>query len=330
MAKRKRLTPAQPGHLAPSAPETRALPAGPLTAAPIAQVAGEAATTAALDELSATLRSARAEGRLMDTLPLTAIDTSHLTRDRMVQSEEEMQALLSSLEARGQQTPIDVVALATPRDGFTHGLISGWRRLNALKRLYDRDQDPRFGSVKALVSTPDSAQAAYVAMVEENEIRADLSFYERGRIVWQAQRNGVYDSRRAALQGLFGAVSRSKRSKIGSFANLAEAFDPVLRFPTSISEKLGLALAKKLASDPTFETRLIAALQGDPVQTAPEEMDRLSAALRGVPQGSETSETEPMTLRYDARRRQITLSGEAVTPELFAALQGWLSDLEQG
>ena len=42
--------------------------------APIAQVAGEAATRAALDELSAALSSARTEGRLIEALPLGVID----------------------------------------------------------------------------------------------------------------------------------------------------------------------------------------------------------------------------------------------------------------
>ncbi len=53
MAKRKRLTPAQPGFLAGAgaAPETKSMipGSGPLSAPPIAQVAGETAASAALD-----------------------------------------------------------------------------------------------------------------------------------------------------------------------------------------------------------------------------------------------------------------------------------------
>jgi hypothetical protein len=62
MAKRKRLTPAQPGFLgtAQKAPETKSMPVG--MSAPIAQVAGEASATAALAEVSQALADARARG----------------------------------------------------------------------------------------------------------------------------------------------------------------------------------------------------------------------------------------------------------------------------
>ena len=69
MAKRKRLTPAQGGFLSTPAP---APSAGPLGPAPIASVAGEAASVAALAELSAALQAARDEGRLIEALPLAA------------------------------------------------------------------------------------------------------------------------------------------------------------------------------------------------------------------------------------------------------------------
>ncbi|MFD2858438.1 ParB/RepB/Spo0J family partition protein [Seohaeicola zhoushanensis] len=189
------------------------------------------------------LASARAEGRLIETLPLSAIDPHHLVRDRMAQDPEEMEALTASLLARGQQTPIEVVALPQPRGGHTHGLVSGLRRLSALQEL-EREHGARFATVKALVVAPPDRQAAYVAMVEENEIRANLSLYERARIALKAWQEGIYPTRKLALQGLFGAVSRSKRSKINSLVDVVEALDGVLRFPTAISEKLGLELAK--------------------------------------------------------------------------------------
>ena len=51
-------------------------------------------------------------------------------------------------------------------------------------------------------------------MVEENEIRADLSFFERARIVRRAVEGGVFGSEKQALQSLFSAASYAKRSKI--------------------------------------------------------------------------------------------------------------------
>ena len=109
MAKRKRLSPAGPldPDRAPRAPETKsALAPGLGTRPPIAQVAGEAASRAALDELGAEMARARAEGRIVQALPLDAVDETHLVRDRMLADEEELSVLIDSIRARGQQSPI--------------------------------------------------------------------------------------------------------------------------------------------------------------------------------------------------------------------------------
>ena len=211
----------------------------PPAPAPIAQVSGDASARAALTDLAAEMEAAREQGLMLENLPLGAIDIGHLVRDRMVQDEDEMAALMASLEARGQQTPVEVVRLPDPKGGKTHGLISGWRRLTALTRLYEGTKEARFATVRARVVAPESAQAAYVAMVEENEIRVNLSHYERARIALRAVQEGVYESRREALLSLYNAAPRAKRSKIGSFMTLVERLDPVLCFPTAIPEKLG-------------------------------------------------------------------------------------------
>jgi len=123
MAKRKRLTPAQPDHfsITARAPETKSMTGPGLTAAPIvppiSQVAGEAATLAALDEVTEALRDARTQGRLIEALPLEAINAHYLVRDRLVLDDEEMDALMTSMRARGQQTPIEVTALPVSDQG---------------------------------------------------------------------------------------------------------------------------------------------------------------------------------------------------------------------
>jgi ParB family transcriptional regulator, chromosome partitioning protein len=280
MAKRKRLTPAQTSYLA-AAPERKSALGAPLaaTSAPIAQVASDAAAQAALAELSAVLESARSDGRLIERIALEAIDETHLVRDRLEQDEDEMQALMSSLRARGQQTPIEVVLLGDRPDQRSHGLISGWRRLSALRRLYAETSEPEFASIKAIVIHPESAQDAYVAMVEENEIRVNLSHYERARIAVRALHEKVYRNQKAALQGLFANATRAKRSKIGSFIPLVQGFDAVLAFPAAIPEKLGLALAREIIRDPGFTPALTAHLRAGDRSTASGEQQILIAAV---------------------------------------------------
>ncbi len=291
MAKRKRLTPARIETAAEgAAPETRAFfPSYPLGVAPtrrmpIAEVAGEAAGVAALDELGRTLGEAREEGRLIQWIGLDEIDESYLVRDRIGADEEEMQALIDSLRERGQQTAIEVADLgeAAPR---RWGLISGWRRLTALRRIAAEDGVP--GRALALPRSPRNAAEAYRAMVEENEIRVGLSHYERARIVARAADAGVYDSDAAALKALFGAATRPRRSKIGSFVRIVRVLDAALRFPTRIGERLGLALSRALEEDPGLAPRLRAALDAARPETAEQETDLIAAHLpRAAPEGS--------------------------------------------
>ena len=336
MAKRKRLTPARNDYLAaPAAP--RPAP-GPLSSAPIAQVAGEASATAALSELGEAMRAAREEGRLIEALPLEAIDEAYLVRDRLVQDNDDMTALVASIDSRGQQTPIEVVALPDARGGKTHGLISGWRRLTAFRRLYKGSGEARFATIRARVVAPESMQAAYVAMVEENEIRANLSHYERARIALRAWHEGIYPTQKVALQGLFESVSRSKRSKIGSFMPLVEALDRVLRFPTLIPEKLGLDLSRALQADAGFAARLQAAL-ADPAETPEEELSRLTRALAAEarrpavppvagkaadPVAPVPGQGDPVVAAFDTRAGAITLTGRGVDKALYGELRKWL------
>lgn len=342
MAKRKRLTPPQPDYLAsdylasePAAPglavpEVKSafpplpsvspgLAPGTAARAPIAQVAGDAAANMALREVSAELVAARREGRLIQRLPLDAIAADHLVRDRMAFDEAEMDGLRESIRARGQQTPVEVVDLGPRHAGAArYGLISGLRRLRALRSLAAEpaaalggtDGEPRkFDTILAILRRPAAAADAYLAMVEENEIRVGLTYYERARIVARATALGVYPTPQAALRALFPTASRAKRSKIGSFIALHDALDAHLRFAHAIAERLGLALAAALARDATFAPRLIAALAAAPPATEAQELALLSRVLRPAPVAG-MADTGV----------SVTDAGEHVAPGLWLAL----------
>lgn len=292
MAKRRRLSPANPAYLEGKPPLTRfaeepgIIPSDDRPAeklpkrAPIADVASDASAQSALQELSGVLSHARTKGLMLEELPLDAIDMQHLVRDRLSADEEGLDALISSLRSRGQQTPIEVVRLNKSETAPRYGLISGWRRMLALTHLLQTEPNKGFDRVLARVIQPETAQDAYVAMVEENEIRVNLSHYERARIAVKALQEGVYETQKQALNSLFGNVARAKRSKIGSFMRLVEALDEVLHFPASISEKLGLALVRDMNADPDFTERLKSDLLFGERPTAEAEIDILSQALQ--------------------------------------------------
>lgn len=350
MAKRKRLTPVPFGaEFVSAAVENAAVTAtgakahlrpglggAEQGAPPIARVAAEAAAHSALEEVTAAMARARAEGRLVQSLPLGAIDPAYLVRDRVQIDAEELGHLAASIREHGQRAPVEVTELGEGR----FGLISGWRRLQALRQLLAETEDPKFGTVLALLRRPSEASAAYVAMVEENEVRQGLSYYERARIAARAVEEGVFETEKQALQRLFSAASRARRSKIGSFLGLYHVLDGALRFPAAIPERLGLGLARVLEQHPEAGQALRMTLETSPAASAEAELAVLTEAVKATKKGSVPAKSAPEAKAAPGRQELrpgvflevsggfskpvLTLSGPAVGPGFREKLEHWL------
>ncbi len=346
MAKRKRLSlpgeldeaglPPDPYAAGPltRAPETKAMYPFGVAPAPISREAADAAAMAALRELAEEVSNARAEGRFVQALPLDQVDEGWLVRDRVTVDAEALSSLTESLRAHGQRMAIEVVDHGTTAGaGRRYGLISGWRRLSALRALHAETGDARFATVLAVLRRPETAGDAYVAMVEENEIRAGLSYYERARIAAKAVEAGVFPSPKLALQRLYANASRARRSKIGSFLSLYSALGDALRFPEAIPERLGLALAMRLDAEPGFAASITQGLaRVDPADAAAE-MEALNQALKPAPKGQgaspasaqENGHKTPDSVTFSFRKGEIRLSGPGVDAGLKDRLQAWLA-----
>ena len=337
MAKRKRLTPAQPRDIDTEIPvlETKAFGvARTITRAPIAQVAGDASTAAALQELASEVKRAKDEGRMIQAIPIRQIQSDYLTRDRLVVDDEDLLALMESLKARGQQTPIEVVQLGAD----AYGLISGWRRLSALRKLQADTGDARFETVKAILRQPETAADAYIAMIEENEIRVGLSYYERARAAAKSVEQGVFESEKQALQELFSTASRAKRSKIKSFLMLYHALDAELLFAAAIPERLGLSLVNMLFDQPESEQKFREELTRANVRNPESEIACLESVMRDLSQDqslnamhSEPGKREPVQVETPVTgvemrmsKGKISLSGPGVTGDFQQRLRDWL------
>lgn len=249
MAKRRKLE-------APSAADLdkleqefrRETPGGP-GLAPIAQVASESAMnmdvvsteqrkdTAELDRF----RAAEERGLVGRSIPIEEIDVSAITRDRLRLDAEAFNELKGSILKNGLRMPIEVFE-QDPGADKRYGLISGFRRLRAVQEIQMGPGD-HDGMIDAFVRPRRDDAALTEAMIEENEIRAALSHYERARISVLSVQNGYDASLEAAVNRLFGFASKAKRSKIRSFATIYEALGDVLRFGDGLKEKQGLLLA---------------------------------------------------------------------------------------
>ena len=281
---------------------------------PIAEVAGDTAGRAALAEVAREMTVAEDEGRIVKKVPLEKVIQHHLSRDRMVVDEDEMAALKASIEARGQQTPIEVVTIS----GGRYGLISGLRRVEALRALGAKE-------VLALVKRPETSADAYQAMVEENEIRANLSFYERANIAVAATGQGVFSDTRAAVKALFAHAPKAKRSKILKFVTIRETLGGALRFPTAIPEHLGLALEQALRADRKLAGRISTALKNASPEDAVAERRVLEAALKRPAANPIREEIAP-GLMLEARAGRAVLSGSAVTDDFMRAFKAWVAE----
>ncbi|MEI4487853.1 ParB/RepB/Spo0J family partition protein [Frigidibacter sp. MR17.14] len=290
MAKRPRLEAPSADDLARLEDEFRreTSPRNPL-AAPIAQVAAdsaaqhdprgaEARAEIARDRADAErLRGAEAAGLVMIEIPLEEIDADAIVRDRMALDEAEMTELQLSISEKGLRLPIEVFEFRDGQSGPRYGLISGYRRLRAFHALRGLSRNPRYDRIKALVRDPEAMGGTFVAMVEENEVRANLSQYERGRIAVLAAHQGAFANVEAAVDALFSVASKAKRSKIRSFAVIFEELGDMLSYPEALREKDGLRIATALREG--HGPALREALADLTLDTATEELAAIDEAL---------------------------------------------------
>jgi ParB family chromosome partitioning protein len=255
--------------------------------APIAQVAGEAAreaevlgadTRAKLAEAQA-FQEARDKGLVLREIPIDRIRADELVRDRAVIDRGELDELRASIVKNGLRLPIEVYPLAEPTEQYDYALISGYRRLLAFREAFDFTELERYATIKCMVRAADDSAQSIAAMVEENEVRASLSHFERGRIAALSAQSGVFLNVEDAVSELFPFASKAKRSKVRSFALVFEEIGDVLTFAELLTEKQGLRIASGLRNG--AENALRDALAEGTVKDAREEWAVIEAVLAG-------------------------------------------------
>jgi ParB family chromosome partitioning protein len=263
--------------------------------APIAQMAADSASLsqtenadarekrARLEADSDRLGRAQADGLLMVELPLEEINEGAMIRDRMIMSEEAIQELRQSISVHGLRLPIEVFELEKPQDGGPrYGLLSGYRRLLAVRGLYNLTEASKYKTIRTLIRPRESSADAFVSMVEENEVREELSHFERGRVSVIAAQQGAFSNTEDAVNKLFASGSKAKRSKIRSFALIFEELGDMLDFPEALTERRGLQLSAGLRRG--AESKLREVLSQFSPQDADEEWSIIEPVLAAIEQ----------------------------------------------
>lgn len=239
----------------------------------------------------------RNEGFVVALIPLNAISTTKLTRDRKEDpNDNELDDLIASIADLGLSNPIRLEDIG---DG-KYELIQGFRRLNAYRKL-NKDTIPA-----AVVPAGTDLITQYREMVDENLIRKDISFAEMAALA----SNYAADSRNKcpdvdeAIDRIFKSASKQKRGHIRNFAKFIDLTDGSLIDPREVSRNTGLAVLKAVENDAAILEPLVSALKS--VDSIGAQNEVLSSVIANVPAG-----TTGTTRRKKEVRAKTTLKFEA-------------------
>ncbi len=255
-------------------------------------------------------------------VPLAEIDPGALDRDRTGLVQEQMDELQASIAASGVRMPVELYRLAEPRPPVQYGLISGYRRFCVVRDLHAQTGQDRYATIPALVRTPASTAEALAAMIEENEIRAELSPWEKGHAAMQAVRHEVFANIEEAVEKLFPAADKYKRRRIRQLARLAEDLDGWLTTPEKMSQQMALRVADACRKGFTHVFR--AALEESSIQDHDHQMALIQPILReaeDLPKGETIR--EPRWGEPTPRPRRVAKVRHTLTVRRERTRDGW-------
>ena len=236
----------------------------------------EARIRAENDALAHEFVRLKKEGLVTARIPLDAIRTDKLVRDRAPGEDDELAELVTSIRDTGLSNPIRVEEAGEGK----YELIQGFRRLSAYRRLHQDTGDSEWGEIPAgILPRGEALGQSYRRMVDENLIRKDLSFAEMAETAraYAADPATTAQDTDSAVTELFRSAGYQKRSYIRAFARLLDHLGKSLEHPQALPRNLGLAVLKRLEDHPETATALRARLAAETERTAEEELGVLRA-----------------------------------------------------
>lgn len=194
---------------------------------------------------------ARTSGRLLleiDPKKIRATSFRNRHERSLLASDPKFLGLLQSLQRHGQETPIRVrpVKDALP---FEFEIVSGHRR-HAAGLILDAEAPGGFRLLAIVDTAAGEARELVLKMYRENEERADLSAFEKGRMFQGWLDAGLYASQRelAAAVGLGEAAAAKYLAVANLPASVLAAFGDERVIPMSWGSSLSQALKTNAAA----------------------------------------------------------------------------------
>ncbi|OYU41354.1 MAG: hypothetical protein CFE33_04720 [Pseudorhodobacter sp. PARRP1] len=173
-------------------------------------------------------------------IPTAEILDNALLRDRDQLDDTALEDLAASIHRDGLRQPIEVWALSQPTETHRYGLISGLRRLTATRLLHSRNrassEQGTHTTIAAFLRTPASIPDAMAQMIAENEIRENLTPWERGLTLARAVSCDLFPTIDAAIAALHPTATKQKRTRLRTLALVAEEFEDCIATPELLSQ----------------------------------------------------------------------------------------------
>ena len=180
------------------------------------------------------------------------IDADALPRDRTTLDDAALAELEMSVLLTGLRQPIEVWKFSTPRTdengaGPTYGLISGMRRLTVFRRIHKNNPEAR---IPVFIRRPTDIPDAMAKMIAENETRAEISPWEKGRLIVQAVDEEIFPTLDAAVNGLYPTLNKQRRARLRAIAEVVfEIGDRLLTHPETLSQTQLTRIAAAIRND---------------------------------------------------------------------------------
>ena len=212
-------------------------------------------------------------------LPVAAVQTALLVRDRLETPDSVIQDLAQSIQRDGLQNPI--VVQDTP-DGFE--LVEGARRLAAFRLLLQQTDDLAWAKIPAIILHSGTAiEELYHRMIAEN-LRGDgLSLAEMATVAmaFAADPDTPHKTIDGAIGNLFDTLTHKQRSAVSVYARVLNFIGPDLAHPNGLDLNLMMALATRIERDPGAVRAIRKALNAAEARTAADETDLLWKCVAG-------------------------------------------------
>lgn len=248
-------------------------------------------------------------------VPTDAIDDAHFPRDRTVLHEAALLELRQSIITNGLRMPIEVVP--HPDDPSRFALISGFRRLHAFRYLLEASKLDKYRSIPAILRPAETEARHLTAIIEENEIRAELSPWERGHVIWRAVRGEFFATIDEAVETLFPNANRDKRRQLRLLAQLVEDLDREFIDPELFSLRQALRLAT--AVNHGYGDLIHHALD----ETRPTTFDMQWQLLLPILTECEKTEPDTVSVPREGRPRRILKLKRGLNIRRERTSQGW-------